>query len=109
MIRYCHRFDKTSKMIYPNLNLILHFVFSFFGLFTSQDNLPPEIKARLRQPGGREKLMKEMAEGKIPPGMEGMTGGIPGLGGGGLGGLGGLMQGLMGGGGGGGELIFPNR
>ncbi|KAE8227001.1 hypothetical protein CF319_g466 [Tilletia indica] len=91
-----------------------------------QNSLPPEIKAQLRQPGGREKLMQQIQSGNIPPelanmpgmGMGGMggMGGFPGLGalggggGGGMGGLGGLMGGLqnlmggMGGGGGGGGM-----
>ncbi|KAK0522345.1 Signal recognition particle [Tilletia horrida] len=80
-----------------------------------QNSLPPEIKAQLRQPGGREKLLQQIQSGDIPPGLANMPGmgGMGGLGGlgslmggaGGAGGLGGLMgglQNLMGGMGGGG-------
>ncbi|UZJ55168.1 hypothetical protein CBS101457_004488 [Exobasidium rhododendri] len=65
-----------------------------------QNMLPPEIKAQLRQPGGRERLMQQLQSGDIPPEMASMMGG---MGGGGMGGLGGLasMMGGMGGGGGG--------
>ncbi|CAD6914405.1 unnamed protein product [Tilletia controversa] len=82
-----------------------------------QNSLPPEIKAQLRQPGGREKLLQQIQSGNIPPELAGMPGmggmggmgGFPGMGGGGggMGGLGGLMgglQNLMGGGGGGGGM-----
>lgn len=86
-----------------------------------QNSLPPDIKAMLRQPGGREQLMKQMQSGQIPPslanmgGLPGMggfpgMGGLPGMGGGGMpdmaqmqqmmqnmGGLGGMMRGMMGG------------
>lgn len=63
-----------------------------------QNALPPEIKAQLRQPGGREKLLQQLQSGNIPPEMAGMMGGMGGPGGG-LGGLGGLanMMGGMGG------------
>ncbi|KAL9936479.1 hypothetical protein V8E36_004547 [Tilletia maclaganii] len=69
-----------------------------------QNSLPPEIKAQLRQPGGREKLLQQIQSGNIPPGLANMPGiggmgGFPGLGGagggGGMGGLGGLMGGLQ--------------
>ncbi|CBQ73086.1 probable SRP54-signal recognition particle subunit [Sporisorium reilianum SRZ2] len=58
-----------------------------------QNALPPEIKAQLRQPGGREKLLQQIQSGSIPEGLAG-------LGGGGMGGLGGLAN-MMGGGAGG--------
>ena len=82
-----------------------------------QSQLPPDIKAMLRQPGGREQLMKQMQSGQIPPSLAAMGGmpGLPGMGGGampdmaqmqqmmqnmgGLGGLGNMMRGMMGGGG----------
>ncbi|KAK0549514.1 Signal recognition particle [Tilletia horrida] len=62
-----------------------------------QNSLPPEIKAQLRQPGGREKLLQQIQSGNMPPGLANMggLGGFPGLGGGGGGGLGGLMGGLQ--------------
>lgn len=77
-----------------------------------QNALPPEIKAQLRQPGGRERLMQQIQSGNIPPGLAGMggMGGLGGLGGGmpdmaqmqqmmqNMGGLGGMMQRMMGGG-----------
>ena len=81
-----------------------------------QNALPPEIKAQLRQPGGRERLMQQIQSGNIPPGLAGMAGmgglgGLGGMGGGGMpdmaqmqqmmqnmGGLGGMMQRMMGGG-----------
>lgn len=69
-----------------------------------QNSLPPELKAQLRQPGGRERLLQQMQSGNIPPelaGMMGGGGGMPGLGG--LGGLGGLAN-MMGGAGGMGGL-----
>ncbi|EST05491.1 Signal recognition particle, SRP54 subunit, GTPase domain protein [Kalmanozyma brasiliensis GHG001] len=59
-----------------------------------QNALPPEIKAQLRQPGGREKLLQQIQSGNMPEGLAGM-GGM-----GGMGGLGGLAN-MMGGGGGG--------
>ncbi|PKI85497.1 Srp54p [Malassezia vespertilionis] len=76
-----------------------------------QNALPPEIKAQLRQPGGREKLMQQLQSGNIPPSMAGM-GGLPGMGDmqgmpdmsqmqemmQNMGGLGGMMQRMMGGG-----------
>ncbi|PWN28226.1 SRP54-domain-containing protein [Jaminaea rosea] len=85
-----------------------------------QNMLPPEIKAQLRQPGGREKLMQQIQSGQMPPSMMnamGGMGGMPGMGGGGggmpdlgslmssMGGMGGManmMKSMMGGGGGGG-------
>ncbi|CEH13007.1 signal recognition particle protein [Ceraceosorus bombacis] len=70
-----------------------------------QNMLPPDVKAQLRQPGGRERLLQQLSSGQIPPGMEnlpGMGGAGGGLGAlGGMGGLGGMMQQMMGGGGGG--------
>lgn len=80
-----------------------------------QAMLPPDIKAKLRQPGGREELMKQMQSGQMPPGLMGGMPGMPGMGGGGggmpdigammqgMGGMGGMaqmMQKMMGGGGG---------
>lgn len=80
-----------------------------------QNSLPPEIKAQLRQPGGRERLMQQLQSGNVPPSLAGMGGGMPGmpdmsaLGGGGMpdmaqmqqmmqnmGGLGGMMSRFMG-------------
>ncbi|WFD00339.1 signal-recognition-particle GTPase [Malassezia yamatoensis] len=79
-----------------------------------QNALPPDVKAMLRQPGGREQLMKQMQSGQVPPSLAGMNG-LPGMGGasggmpdmaqmqqmmqnmGGLGGLGNMMRGMMGG------------
>lgn len=58
-----------------------------------QASLPPEIKAQLRQPGGREKLLQQLQSGNVPPGLANM----PGMGG--MGGMGGLPgMGGMGGG-----------
>lgn len=54
-----------------------------------QNALPPEIKAQLRQPGGREKLLQQIQSGNMPEGLAA-------LGGGGLGGLGALAN-MMGG------------
>lgn len=70
-----------------------------------QNALPPEIKAQLRQPGGREKLLQQIQSGNIPEGLAGM----PGMGGGmpGLGGLGGLAN-MFGGGGGPGGNGMPD-
>ncbi|SJX62923.1 probable SRP54-signal recognition particle subunit [Sporisorium reilianum f. sp. reilianum] len=59
-----------------------------------QNAFPPEIKAQLRQPGGREKLLQQIQSGNIPKGLAGLGGG------GGMGGLGGLAN-MMGGGAGG--------
>ncbi|SNX84423.1 probable SRP54 - signal recognition particle subunit [Melanopsichium pennsylvanicum] len=68
-----------------------------------QNALPPEIKAQLRQPGGRERLMQQIQSGNIPPELAGAMGGggMPGLGG-----LGGLASMMGGGGPGGGGM--PN-
>ncbi|SOV03554.1 probable SRP54 - signal recognition particle subunit [Ustilago sp. UG-2017a] len=62
-----------------------------------QNALPPDIKAQLRQPGGREKLLQQIQSGNIPEGLAGM-GGMGGMGG--LGGLAGLAN-IFGGGAGG--------
>ncbi|CAO1636167.1 unnamed protein product [Sympodiomycopsis kandeliae] len=64
-----------------------------------QNMLPPEVKAQLRQPGGREKLMQQLQSGQIPPGMANMMGGA-----GGMGGLGSLLGGGGPGGGAGGGM-----
>lgn len=73
-----------------------------------QNALPADIKAQLRQPGGREQLMRQLQSGNVPPSLAAM-GGMPGLGGGlpdmaqmqqmmqGLGGLGGWMSAMRGG------------
>lgn len=73
-----------------------------------QQSLPADIKAQLRQPGGREQLMRQLQSGQVPPSLAAMggLGGMPGMGG--MpdlsqmqnmmqGGLGGLMQKMMGG------------
>lgn len=72
-----------------------------------QNALPPEIKAQLRQPGGREKLLRDIQSGNLPPGMAGlpgmgMGGGMPDLSQmmqsmGGMGGMMNMMKGMMGG------------
>ena len=76
-----------------------------------QNALPAEIKAQLRQPGGREALMRQLQSGNVPPSLAAMGGmpGMPSLGGGmpdmaqmqqmmqNMGGLGGMMQRMMGG------------
>ena len=79
-----------------------------------QNALPADIKAQLRQPGGREQLMRQLQSGNVPPSLAAMggmpgLGGLPGLGGGlpdmsqmqqmmqGMGGLGGLMSAMRGG------------
>lgn len=49
-----------------------------------QNMLPPEIKAQLRQPGGREKLMQQMHSGQLPLSL---IGGMPGMGSLGVGGM----------------------
>lgn len=72
-----------------------------------QNSLPPEIKAQLRQPGGREKLLKQLQSGDCPPELAGAMGGMgmPGMGGmPGLGGLGALGNMFGGGGGSGGGM-----
>lgn len=65
-----------------------------------QNMLPPEIKAQLRQPGGREKLLQQLQSGNMPPEMASMMGGMGGAGGmpnlGGLGGLANMMGGASG-------------
>lgn len=85
-----------------------------------QNALPADIKAQLRQPGGREQLMRQLQSGQVPPSLAAMGGmpgmpsmpSFPGMGGGGgmpdmaqmqsmmqsMGGLGGMMQKMMGGG-----------
>lgn len=82
-----------------------------------QNMLPPEVKAQLRQPGGRERLMQQLQSGQMPPGMAGMMppgmgggggGGMPDLGSlmssmGGMGGMASMMKNMIGGGGGGGR------
>jgi signal recognition particle subunit SRP54 len=68
-----------------------------------QNMLPPEIKAQLRQPGGREKLLQQLQSGNMPPEMASMMGGMGGGGMPNLGGLGGLAN-MMGGAGGMGGL-----
>ncbi|PWN52950.1 SRP54-domain-containing protein [Violaceomyces palustris] len=60
-----------------------------------QNALPPEIKAQLRQPGGRERLLQQIQSGNIPPGLAGMPGMMGGGAGGGFPGLGGLGGGGM--------------
>lgn len=106
-------------------------------LAAMQNMLPPEIKAQLRQPGGREKLMAQIQRGEINPaalmggaGGAGGLGGFPGMGGGaggtggmpdlgammqqmgGMGGMGNMMKmfgGMMGGGGGAGPGAGGSR
>ena len=72
-----------------------------------QNSLPPDIKAQLRQPGGREKLLQQIQSGNMPPGLTGMPG-MGGMGGGGgfpgLGALGNMFGGGGGGGPGGGGM-----
>lgn len=63
-----------------------------------QNALPPEIKAQLRQPGGREKLLQQIQSGNMPPELAASMGGAGGGLGGGLGGLASLMGGGAGGG-----------
>ena len=85
-----------------------------------QNALPADIKAQLRQPGGREQLMRQLQSGNVPPSLAAMGGlpgmpSFPGMGLGGaaggmpdlaqmqsmmqnMGGLGGMMQKMMGGG-----------
>ena len=108
------RFAANLSMLFTEQDFLVRFQAAANAGFHGVEYLFPydynsaDIKAQLRQPGGREQLMRQLQSGQVPPSLAAMggLGGMPGMGG--MpdlsqmqnmmqGGLGGLMQKMMGG------------